>query len=528
MYSGYLTVGLISVLGLCSMTGVAIPTVHQASHRADKDALNCARSDQVKEAFQHAWDGYYKHAFPHDELHPVSNTFSDSRNGWGASAVDALSTALLMQLPDIVDTIVDYVPTVDFDHAVDDSQISLFETTIRFIGGLLSAYDLLKGPLSNLASSPAAVDKLLSQAQRLADNLAFAFNTPSGIPYNNLYFDPPRNDGSTTNGLATVGTLVLEWTRLSDLTGNKTYAQLTQRAESYLNNPKPATSEPFPGLVGSSINIATGQFEDASGGWVGGTDSYYEYLIKMYVYDTTRFASYKDRWIKAADSSIDNLASHPATHPDVTFMAMYQGTTKIFYSQHLACFNGGNFILGGLVLEEQKYVDFGLALTAGCHDTYTNTATGIGPEAFRWVEDSTPNTSNTNPPPPAASAAFFQQAGFWITSPNYVLRPEVIESYYYAYRATGDQKYRDWAWDAFVHINATTRVGSGFSGLLNVNIAGGGGYDDFQESFWFAEVLKYSYLIHATDNEWQVEHSGKNQWVFNTEAHPMKVVGPLV
>lgn len=108
-----------------------------------------------------------------------------------------------------------------------------------------------------------------------------------------------------------------------------------------------------------------------------------------------------------------------------------------------------------------------------------------------------PSTSNKNPPPPAGAVDFFQKAGFWSTSPNYVLRPEVIESYYYAFRATGDQKYRDWAWEAFVAINETTRVGSGFSGIRDVNKADGGGYDDFQESFWFAEVLKYSYLIHA-------------------------------
>lgn len=72
-----------------------------------------------------------------------------------------------------------------------------------------------------------------------------------------------------------------------------------------------------------------------------------------------------------------------------------------------------------------------------------------------------------------------------------------MESFYYAYRATGDQQYRDWAWNAFVAINSTARVGSGFAELQDVNAADGGGFNDFQDSFWFAEVLKYSYLIHA-------------------------------
>ena len=76
------------------------------------------------------------------------------RNGWGASAFDALSTALLMDIPYIVNEILAYIPTVDFTREPDATQgVSLFETTIRYLAGLLSAYDLLTGPLSNLASN---------------------------------------------------------------------------------------------------------------------------------------------------------------------------------------------------------------------------------------------------------------------------------------------------------------------------------------------------------------------------------------
>ena len=125
------------------------------------------------------------------------------------------------------------------------------------------------------------MDALLQQAVNLANNLSYAFETPSGIPYNNLVFSNRSNDGSTTNGLATTGTLVLEWTRLSDLTGNDTYGALTQRAESYLLDPQPALAEPWPGLVGTNIDITNGRFVDSVGGWNGGDDSFYEYLIKV-------------------------------------------------------------------------------------------------------------------------------------------------------------------------------------------------------------------------------------------------------
>jgi mannosyl-oligosaccharide alpha-1,2-mannosidase len=123
--------------------------------------------------------------------------------------------------------------------------------------------------------------------------------------------------------------------------------------------------------------------------------------------------------------------------------------------------------------------------------------TGIGPESFEWVEASTLANDTTNPPPPADQEAFYQKAGFWNANGNYILRPEVIESFYYAYRATGDQTYRDWAWNAFVAINTTARTGSGFAELKDVNQPNGGGFMDFQDSFLFAEVMKYSYLIHA-------------------------------
>jgi mannosyl-oligosaccharide alpha-1,2-mannosidase len=71
-------------------------------------------------------------------------------------------------------------------------------------------------------------------------------------------------------------------------------------------------------------------------------------------------------------------------------------------------------------------------------------------------------------------------------------------------------------------------MGSGFSTITDVNAPNGGSSANFQESFLFAEVLKYSYLIQSDqDDEWHVNHNGRNGWVFNTEAHPMKVCGSI-
>jgi mannosyl-oligosaccharide alpha-1,2-mannosidase len=321
--------------------------------------------------------------------------------------------------------------------------------------------------------------------------------------------------GDRTNGLATIGTLVLEWTRLSDKIGDPQYARLSQRAEQYLLRPQPASSEPWPGLVGTNVNIDTGAFTNNYGGWNGGDDSFYEYLIKMYVYDPKRFGQYRDRWIAAADSTIRHLTTHPSTRPDLTYVAGFTGQTTFKSSQHLTCFDGGNFLLGGRVLNRPDYVQYGLSLTAGCYNTYASTVTGIGPEQFGWDENRVPDDQKD----------FFEKHGFYILSGAYVLRPEVLESYYYAYRVTGDTRYQDWAWNGFVAINATCWTPAGFSAIADVNKPGGGAQIDNEESFAFAEMLKYAYIIHAGEQPWQVG-SGTgltDQFVFNTEAHPIRV-----
>ncbi|KAL4863688.1 hypothetical protein BDV12DRAFT_25423 [Aspergillus spectabilis] len=497
----------IHLLGLpvLAAAGVQVDSNSQPVERSDD-----SRATAVKEAFSHAWDGYYEYAFPHDELHPISNSYGDSRNSWGASAVDALSTAIVMRNATIVSQIIDHIDGIDY--STTNSEVSLFETTIRYLAGMLSGYDLLTGPASGLVDE-SRVGVLLEQSRNLADVLKFAFDTPSGVPHNMIDITTHENDGNEVNGLAVTGTLVLEWTRLSDLTGDEEYARLSQRAQEYLLHPSPPEYQPFPGLLGHTINITTGEFADGSVSWGGGHDSYYEYLIKMYLYDPERFSLYRDRWVTAAESSMRYLVSHPSPRQDLAFLANYNEHQYSFVSSHLTCFDGGNFLLGGTVLGRQDFTNFGLQLVASCHETYNVTATGIGPESFSWSPSSVPGSQWD----------LYQRAGFYITEGSYNLRPEVIESFYYAWRVTGDEKYREWVWDAFTSINKYCRTGSGFAGLRDVNAANGGGQFDNQESFIFAEVLKYAYLTFAPEDEWQVQRGSGNTWVFNTEAHPFKV-----
>ncbi|CAD0101408.1 unnamed protein product [Aureobasidium mustum] len=493
----------------------------KARNDIDTQTVPWKRAQAVKEAFEFAWHGYHTYAFPNDELLPVTNSFSNTRNGWGATAVDALSTAILMESQDVVTTIVDYIPTIDFNVSKSNAPVSLFETTIRYLGGMLSAVDLLDGPYQHLTQSPNDTIALTQQAVNLASKLEFAFDTPTGIPSNNLNFGEESFDLSQSTELAVAGSLVLEWTHLSDMVHRVAFANLTQHAEEYLLHPtyQNATIQPFPGLRGTNIDLRTGNFLDVSGSWGGGDDSFYEYLIKMFVYDPGNFTTYKDEWLEAVQSSaLSNISSHPYSRPDLTFLASWNGQDVTLVSSHLACFAGGNWILGGLVLGNQTLIDLGQNLTDSCAETYNATLTGIGPEAWEWED------KNFFEDDDEEVDMFIEDNGFNITDASYNLRPEVLESLYYAYRATGDTKYQNLSWKAFRAINATCRTGSGFSSVSNVNAPHGGSFSNFQESYMFAETFKYAYLIQAEDAKVHVAKMGEEQiWVFNTEGHPFKV-----
>ncbi|KAF4122118.1 mannosyl-oligosaccharide alpha-1,2-mannosidase [Geosmithia morbida] len=487
------------------------------SHEAPNPTSH-KRAEAIKETYRDSWKVYYENAFPNDTLMPLNNTFLNDRNRWGVTAIDALTTAIVLEDEESVNQILDFVPTIDFTTTAEPGDISLFETNIRFFGGLLSAYDLLSEPrYAKLVRDGSHVGACLDQARSLADSLKFAFDTPTGIPDPVVRLNPDRRrSGATVNNVAEAGTLILEWTRLSDLTGDRQYADLARRAESYLISPKPASAEPWPGLTGTFVSIANGSFTSDGGGWGGYTDSFFEYLIKMYLYDPDDFSPYKDRWVAAAESTMEHLASHPRSRNDLTFLADYEGQVTISRSTHLASFAGGNFILGGILLDEQRYIDFGLAVAESYFETYRSTATGIGPEAFAWTSDETAHRDG--------DVDVDADAGFWATSPSYILRPETVESLYYSYRVTGDPKYQDMAWEAYRSIDAATGLRSGaHAGLQNVTVQDGG-YVDKMESFWLAETLKYLFLTFDVDSEdLQVRGDGGNKWVYNTEAHPVKI-----
>lgn len=230
------------------------------------------------------------------------------------------------------------------------------------------------------------------------------------------------------------------------------------------------------------------------------------------------YGDYLDRWLLAADSTISSIGSHPYGHPEWTLLARWENGALRNSMDSLSWFAGGNIILGGMVMDNKTLIDFGLSIADTAGAIYAMTSTGLAGETIAWDTDCEGDNCD-----PAKSIR--------ITDGNFNLRPEVLETWYYAYRATRDPKYRDWSWRAFEAVNRYCRTDTGFSGLNDVNLAAGGGKKDKQESFVLAEVMKYVYMIHLEDDDapfhvFDSRTGVKNTWVLNTEAHPLRVVGP--
>lgn len=446
---------------------------------------NAERAAAVKEAYTFAWDAYSKYANGMDELQPLNASGTNDWYGWGVTVVDAIDTAIVMNLTDIVEQQLAFIQNIDFDTTT-YGPVEIFDTSIRYVGGLLASYDLLKSGQFPNTYSQAQVNALLAQAVSLADKIAFGFDSPTGLASTNVNFtsDQPvfgtytiaaTNQTYNATNTASTGTFILEWFRLSDLTGNETYRELSARAESYLVNPSPAPV--YPGLVGTEFDVDTGEMLTFDGGWHAGVDSFLEYLIKTYQYQVTATTTqYKDFWLQAAQSTSEYIALHPYGFPDLTFLSELDVNGSLTYSEDdFTCFAGGNFLLGAKLLDMPELIDLGLAVTDGCHQTYNTTLTGLGPIAWAWYNASNQaydplDDDDTPERKLAAKYGYFIPDG----DENWSSRPEAIESIFYAHRITGDPIWQEYAWQIFLAINETARNNIAFATVNNVNEPFGG------------------------------------------------------
>ena len=513
----------------------------EAEHKKTRQQRQAA----IRATFERCWQSYRKHAWMKDELSPISGGSSDNFGGWAANLVDNLDNLWIMGLQADFNDALAAAADIDLSKSTSET-VNVFETTIRHLGGFLSAYDV------------SGDKRALTKATEFGDMLLKAFDTPNRMPITrwkpqDALSSPQEADKVVL--VAEIGSLTMEFTRLSQVTGDPKWYDAVDRITQVFAAQQSRTH--LPGMWPVIVNGKDKDFtEDTFFTLSAMSDSLYEYFPKMYallggvekvykkLYDGSMSTAIKyNIWRPMTPDNADILLSGNvrATSPDTARLEP-QG-------QHLVCFAGGMFALGGKLFNEPAHVEIGRKLTDGCIWTYKALPLGIMPEVFnmvacenrlecKWDEDkwrlevaSRVSDSEKDEAQKADVGALIRDKrlpkGFTdITDRRYILRPEAIESVFIMYRITGEQKYQEAAWEMFTAITNATETHLANAALSDISFSreqlaqgntGGTTQMDSMESFWMAETLKYFYLIFS-----EPEVISLDEWVFNTEAHPFK------
>jgi mannosyl-oligosaccharide alpha-1,2-mannosidase len=400
---------------------------------------------------------------------------------------------------------------VDIEFGLDPSEeINMFETIIRYLGGFIGAYDV----------SGCQDERLLNKAVEVADMAYASFDTPNRMPVTRW------NPRKAANGeeqlpaesgiIAEMASASVEFTRLSQLTGDMRYFDAISRITDVLDKQQGSTK--LPGMWPVGINVRTPDLTQGTQFSLGAmADSAFEYLPKMYqlLRGTGQTATQYHRMYEyAMGTAIEHTLFRPMVEDiaDILVACSSQGGQRDNLGQHLVCFAGGMLALGGKLIHNETHVDIGRRLADGCAWAYKNAPNGIMPEVFSMEACPTWAECDYNTGRSSSSHPFTG-----VRDGRYILRPEAIESIFYMYRITGDATYQETAWAMFQAIENNTRTQSANAALRDV-MRTPPEKEDSMESFWMAETLKYFYLIFSEPDTISLD-----DFVFNTEAHPFRV-----
>ncbi|KAK6198340.1 hypothetical protein LQW54_010363 [Pestalotiopsis sp. IQ-011] len=507
----------------------------------DRGADWSQRRERVVEAFELSWDNYHRYAWGYDEYHPISKKGKQmAPNGMGWIIVDALDTMMLMNLTSRVGQAREWISkSLSYDQ---DQDVNTFETTIRMIGGLLSAHYLSNefpqlAPQADDDPGAPGEDLYLEKAKDLADRVIAAFDSESGIPYASVnlakFEGIPAHDIGGASSTAEATTLQLEFKYLAKLTGEKYFWDKAEKVMQVVDD-----NGVKDGLVPIYINADTGHFSGDNIRLGSRGDSYYEYLIKQYLQTEKAEPIYLDMW----QDTLKGVRKHLITYTEPSGFTIIGERPSGLHGKlspkmdHLVCFMPGTIALaatGGLTEAEakkspgwtkQNEADMKLAreLMQTCWGMYKWMATGLAAEItyFNVADPTAPETaSHVSPPDEFSSdphATWRKDFDVHSMDRHNLQRPETVESLFYMWRITGERKYRDWGWDMFKSFMNYTAVedGGGFTSLSNANEIPPATRDNM-ESFWLAETLKYFYLLFSPDDLLPLD-----KVVINTEAHP--------
>ncbi|MXQ97898.1 hypothetical protein E5288_WYG003973 [Bos mutus] len=460
--------------------------------RASRTPQN-ERQKAVVDAFLHAWAGYRKFAWGHDELKPLTRSFSEWF-GLGLTLIDALDTMWILGLKKEFQEARKWVSKkLRFRKNVD---VNLFESTIRILGGLLSAF--------HLSGDILFLKKAVSD---FGNRLMPAFRTPSKIPYSMVNIGtgvahPPRWTSDST--VAEVTSIQLEFRELSRLTGDKKFQEAAEEVTRRVH----ALHGKLDGLVPMFINTNSGSFTHLGMFTLGArADSYYEYLLKQWIQGGKKERQLLEDYLEAVDGIRKHLLARSEPRK-LTFVGELNHGRFSAKMDHLVCFLPGTLALGAHHGLPAEHMELAQALMDTCYQMYRQMETGLSPETAHF------NLHHTK----AVKDVQVKAA-----DRHNLLRPETVESLFYLYRLTGNRKYQDWGWEILHSFNTYTRVPSGgYSSISNVQDPRHPQPRDKMESFFLGETLKYLYLLFSDDPDLL----SLDTYVFNTEAHPLPIWAP--
>ncbi|HNW73906.1 MAG TPA: glycoside hydrolase family 47 protein [Bacteroidales bacterium] len=430
----------------------------QTSFPDREKRLECRK---IRSACHTAWKAYLAYARGYDELKPLSR---QGHNWYGTSLlmtpVDAFDTFILMGMKKEAaeaETLVTSGLRFDLDR-----EVQLFEVSIRLLGGLLSSYEW------------SGNQRFLDLATDLGKRLLPAFSSPTGMPYRyvNLVTGATRDPLSNP---AEIGTYLLEFGKLTALTGDPVYYRTARKAAMEVYRRRSDND-----LVGTTLDVNTGEWHNKECQIGARIDSYFEYLYKAGRLLGDRECM--EAWQVHNRAILKYLFTRVPEGAYFTRVEMNSGkeTTPLYGA--LDAFYAGILALSGDTASAAQIQQGNFAMW----ERY-----GIEPEEFNFRTGK-------------------------VTDPAYVLRPENLESCFYLYRATHDSRYLQMGKRMTDDILQKCRAGAGYASLHDVTT---GKQSDKMESFFLAETLKYAYLLFAPENTLDLE-----KYVFTTEAHPLKVM----
>ncbi|XP_075384444.1 ER degradation-enhancing alpha-mannosidase-like protein 3 isoform X3 [Tenrec ecaudatus] len=467
---------------LCLVSATSVwPAGAAPMSREEKQKLG----NQVLEMFDHAYGNYMEHAYPADELMPLTCRGRVRGQEPSRGDVDDALGKFSLTLIDSLDTLVVLNKTKEFEDAVrkvlrdvnldNDVVVSVFETNIRVLGGLLGGHSLALMLKEKGERMQWYNDELLQMAKQLGYRLLPAFNTTSGLPYPriNLKFGirkPEARTGTETDTCtACAGTLILEFAALSRFTGATIFEEYARKALDFLWEKRQRSSN----LVGVTINIHTGDWVRKDSGVGAGIDSYYEYLLKAYV-------------LLGDDSFLERFN----THYDAIMRYISQPPLLLDVHIHKPMLNA------------RTWMDALLAFFPGLQVLKGDIRPAIETHEMLYQVIKKHNFL------PEAFTIDFRV--HWAQHP---LRPEFAESTYFLYKATGDPYYLEVGKTLIENLNKYARVPCGFAAMKDVRT---GSHEDRMDSFFLAEMFKYLYLLFADKEDiiFDIE-----DYIFTTEAH---------